>query len=187
MPLFAESVLGDGVRDFIAIAALAVGTGYGLYFGYRRLRRENTTEESKAKREADKADADARLEARKRDLEIQKAEIDHKVAEYERLIKSLGNDIEGLRKNEEKQREAYNLLQAGVIERLMRANDLHHECEKKQAALEERQKNTEREHEQTKRDLEQTRRELKSAERKIRRLEDRGDNGDATAPESDHR
>lgn len=100
--------------------------------------------------------------ARKDDAEAQAAALDADNAPLRAII-------DDLRVNEAKMREAYSLLQAGVVERLMRANDLHTESEKKRAAIEERLRHTEDQ-------LGQTQKTLRAAERRIKELEDRSEN-----------
>ena len=59
MPLIAESALGDTIRDIISVAALAITTGIGLYFLFRKRKRDDTIEESEAslnRRKAERAE-----------------------------------------------------------------------------------------------------------------------------------
>lgn len=135
--LFAELSDTERLLGWVVAFETAVGIAAGLWFGLRRRRRDDRREESAADIEDRKQRTEIEYQERQRRAEADYQERQHDV---EGLLRVIGV----LERNEAKVRAAYDVLQAGVTEKLIVADRAFHESERQRAALEERLRACER-------------------------------------------
>lgn len=135
MPLIADLSDSETALLWIGVIEAAIltvgGAVVALYFGFRKKRRDDKKEETQAHVEEHSL----------------RVKIEHEEKQYD--IEGLLRVIGVLERSEEKYRAAYDVLQAGLTERLLaadraasekvaKADDARHEVERKNAILEER-------------------------------------------------